>query len=65
MKLQFIITNEMGVQLLMGAEDNLQRLIVNDKVLIDQGQSTEEMSNMLSFQGGMNPQSLLGLNDDS
>jgi hypothetical protein len=64
MKLQFIITNEMGVQLLMGAEDNLQRLIVNDKVLIDQGQSTEEMSNMLSFQGGMNPQSLLGLNDE-
>lgn len=64
MKLQFIITNEMGVQLLMGAEDNLQRLIVNDKVLIDQGQSTEEMRNMLSFQGGMNPQSLLGLNDE-
>ena len=64
MKLQFIITNEMGVQILMGAEDNLQRLIVNDKVLIDQGQSTEEMRNMLSFQGGMNPQSLLGLNDE-
>lgn len=65
MKLQFIVTNEMGVQLLMGAEDNLQRLIVNDKVLIDQGQSTEEMRNMLSFQGGVNAQSLLGLNDDS
>jgi len=64
MKLQFIVTNEMGVQLLMGAEDNLQRLIVNDKVLIDQGQSTEEMRNMLSFQGGVNAQSLLGLNDE-
>ena len=67
MEIQFLLTNEMGVKLI-GSEDELRELIINGKVLVDEGQPTERMMRMLSFQTNaneINPQSLLGLNDDS
>lgn len=66
MEIQFLITNEMGVKLI-GSEDELRELIINGKVLVDEGQPTERMMRMLSFQNNaneINPQSLLGLNDE-
>ena len=65
MEIQFLITNE-GVKLI-GSEDELRELIINGKVLVDEGQPTERMMRMLSFQTNaneINPQSLLGLNDE-